>query len=109
MNSQKGGEGIPPRPHAAKRGYGYRWQQQRLLFLRAHPLCAMCEKLGLTVAANVVDHIRRHSGPGDPLFWDRGNWQALCYRCHDSVKQQLDRTGRARGHDAQGWALYPRT
>jgi len=69
----------------------------------------MCEKLGLTVAANVVDHIRKHSGPGDPLFWDRTNWQALCYRCHDSVKQQIDRTGRARGHDARGWPLYPRT
>jgi 5-methylcytosine-specific restriction protein A len=96
-------------PDAMKRGwYGRRWRKQRLLFLTANPLCAMCEKRGYTTAANVVDHIRRHQGSTDPLFWDRANWQSLCFRCHDSVKQQLDTKGFATGCDINGEPLYPR-
>jgi 5-methylcytosine-specific restriction protein A len=34
------------------------------------------------VAAVVVDHIIPHKGD-KALFWDSGNWQALCKRCHD--------------------------
>src|SRR5262245_8220972 len=104
---EKRGERGSPRPTSTKRGYGYRWQQQRASYLRVNPLCRMCAALGLTTAANVVDHVQRHSGPADPLFWDRSNWQALCFRCHDSTKQQIDRTGGARGHDAKGWRLHP--
>src|SRR5262245_65940031 len=103
----KPGEGIPTRPGSTERGYTYRWQRARMRYLRTNLLCRMCAELGHTTAANIVDHIHRHAGPGDPLFWYQANWQALCYRCHDSAKQSLDRTGVARGHDAQGWRITP--
>jgi 5-methylcytosine-specific restriction endonuclease McrA len=67
----------------------------------------MCERLGRLTPATVVDHIRRHAGHADPLFWDTGNLQSLCKPCHDAVKQALDRTGRARGYDIRGLPLYP--
>ena len=69
---------------AAARGYGARWNKARKRFLEKNPLCAECLKAGRYVKATDVDHIVPHRG--DPkLFWDEGNWQALCHRCH-SVK-----------------------
>lgn len=87
--------------------YGWRWQRYRTAQLRGNPLCRMCEARGLIVPATVVDHIVRHAGHGDPLFWDTSNHQSLCKRCHDSIKAQLDRKGWARGFDQDGLPLYP--
>ena len=53
-----------------------RWRKARAIFLAQHPLCAMCGG-----PANVVDHITPHRGKLE-VFWDEGNWQALCVRCH---------------------------
>lgn len=75
------------------RGYGYRWQKARALFLAENPLCTFCTKAGRTALAQVVDHIKPHRGD-DVLFWDRNNWQPLCKQCHDKDKQALERTGR---------------
>lgn len=66
---------------AAQRGYDARWRAARLVFLRAHPLCAECEREGRVIAANVVDHIVPHRGD-QVLFWDRENWAPLCGECH---------------------------
>ena len=69
---------------AGGRGYGSRWNKARKRFLEKNPLCAECMKAGCYVRATDVDHIVPHRG--DPvLFWDRGNWQALCHR-HHSIK-----------------------
>jgi 5-methylcytosine-specific restriction enzyme A len=96
-------------PSSEKTGYGHRrWRRNRLRHLQRHPLCVLCEQRGLTTAARVVDHIRRHRGITDPLFWDSTNWQSLCFRCHNSVKQQIDQRGAARGCDEHGMPLYPR-
>lgn len=75
--------GEATRPNAAQRGYGGAWQRARELYLMAHPLCAKCEARGETRAADVVDHIIPHRGD-KAIFWDRNNWAALCYRCHNS-------------------------
>lgn len=72
---------------STKRGYGYKWQKARELFLKANPLCVYCECNGTITAANVVDHIEPHRGD-QTLFWDRSNWQSLCSSCHSSVKQR---------------------
>ncbi|NHR07972.1 HNH endonuclease [Chromobacterium haemolyticum] len=69
------------RESASKRGYGYRWQQYRLKYLRANPLCVVCRKLGYVVEASVVDHITPHCGD-HRLFWKPDNHQALCAPCH---------------------------
>lgn len=75
---------------AVPRGYGSRWQKARKLFLEAHPLCVECLKNGRYVKATVVDHIIPHRGD-QKLFWDQGNWQALCKPCHDHKTMTDDR------------------
>ena len=67
---------------AARRGYGSRWQKASKVYLRSHPLCVECMKLGRYTKATVVDHIVPHRGD-QKLFWDQSNWQALCKTCHD--------------------------
>ncbi|WP_223639237.1 HNH endonuclease signature motif containing protein [Rhodobacter sp. TJ_12] len=58
-----------------------RWKRASAAFLKAHPLCADCGALGVVEAATEVDHIERHMGDARK-FWDKGNWQPLCKRCH---------------------------
>jgi 5-methylcytosine-specific restriction protein A len=41
-----------------------------------------CKKKGRIMPATVVDHIEPHHG-GYDSFWDPGNHQAMCKRCHD--------------------------
>ena len=55
---------------------------ERRKFLESNPFCAKCYEEGHITMATVVDHIKPHRGD-QKLFWDRGNWQALCKRCHD--------------------------
>jgi 5-methylcytosine-specific restriction enzyme A len=73
----------------AERGYGGKWQRERLVFLQKNPLCVFCIALGVIEAATVVDHKIPHLGD-QKLFWDRKNWQGLCTPCHSSVKQKLE-------------------
>lgn len=77
---------------STQRGYGYKWQQYRLEFLKLNPLCAYCQKDGVVTEATVVDHVVPHRG-NDALFWNTKNHQALCKLCHDKVKQKEEQTG----------------
>lgn len=70
------------RGSSAERGYGYKWQQARAVFLAENPLCAEHEAQGALVPATVVDHKVPHKGDMS-LFWRRSNWQPLCKPCHD--------------------------
>ena len=91
----------------AGRLYGRAWRAARAAFLAEHPTCVYCERAGKLTAAEVVDHITPHKD--DPaVFWDRSKWQALCKRCHDSIKQAEDRGSGLRGCDARGVPLDPR-
>lgn len=79
---------------SSERGYGWKWQQARKLYLQEHPLCVMCEAAGRVTAANVVDHKEPHRGD-EKLFWSRSNWQSLCSSCHSGAKQREEnRNGR---------------
>lgn len=95
---------MPLKP--APRLYGRRWREARAAFLAKHPLCTLCEKIGRVTAASVVDHIQPHKGNAK-RFWDRNNWQPLCKRCHDAVKQSEERTGSLRGAAMDGQPLDP--
>ena len=67
---------------ATDRGYDYRWQQARKIYLHKHPLCVECLKLDRFVEATVIDHIDPHRGD-KAKFWNVNNWQSLCKACHD--------------------------
>lgn len=70
----------------AQRGYGYRWQQYRIHYLQANPLCVHCERK----EAKHVDHKVAVSGADDPLFWEQSNHQALCPSCHSRKTIRVD-------------------
>ncbi|MHC4194287.1 MAG: HNH endonuclease signature motif containing protein [Planctomycetota bacterium] len=72
-----------PRPSAAKRLYGRRWQKASKHFLKRNRLCVAHLAAGRTVEATEVDHIIPHKGDMK-LFWDKKNWQSLCRPCHSS-------------------------
>jgi 5-methylcytosine-specific restriction endonuclease McrA len=89
---------------ARDRGYTWRWQKERALFLRAHPLCVMCSRALRVTPATVVDHIVPHKGD-QALFWSHANWQSLCKLHHDSTKHRLEGSGVEVGCDEQGVPL----
>lgn len=74
---------------AADRGYDRRWQEYRRVYLRQHPLCAMCKAKGKVTPATVVDHIDPHRGD-EAKFWAESNHQPLCRWHHNSVKQRME-------------------
>ncbi len=71
----------PKRLKTSAQGYGWRWQQARLVHLRHEPLCRECAKVNRVEAGTDVDHIVSHRMDMG-LFWDRSNWQTLCRSCH---------------------------
>lgn len=81
---------LSDRATATVRGYDSRWRKARSRFLKVYPLCERCKAQGKYVKATVVDHIIPHRGD-EALFWDEGNWQALCKPCHDSKTMTEDR------------------
>lgn len=67
---------------AAQRGYGGRWQRWRALFLRAHPLCAECQRAGRVRPATDVHHVvAKRAGGSD----EESNLMALCHSCHSRI------------------------
>lgn len=81
--------------------YGHTWRQIRYKRLVQYPLCKLCGDLGIVTAATVVDHIIPHRG-SKALFFDSTNLQSLCEHCHNSIKQQQEKSGILRGCDAEG-------
>ena len=81
---------------STQRGYGYRWQQYRLMILRRHPLCADPFSIHgkQTVLATEVDHIKplREGGTNRP-----DNLQTLCKSCHSKKTANENETCGVRG------------
>jgi len=77
------------------------WRRMRKHQLARAPLCAYCEEIGELTPATVADHVVPHRGVAD-AFFDPDNLQSLCKPCHDSVKQQEEKTGRRRGCGVDG-------
>jgi 5-methylcytosine-specific restriction endonuclease McrA len=72
------------RGSARERGYGSKWQIERVAYLKANPKCRRCGS-----PATIVDHIIPHKGDRK-IFWNRGNWQPLCVSCHSGWKQHQE-------------------
>lgn len=83
-----------------------RWKRLRLNQLSNAPLCAYCLLLGRVSNATIADHITPHKGD-EALFYNADNLQSLCKPCHDSVKQQQEKSGIIRGSDITGAPLNP--
>lgn len=65
-----------------------RWRDLRAMQLAEHPLCRMCEDIGVITQADVCDHVEPHRG--DPVkFWS-GPFQSLCTTHHDRDKQRAE-------------------
>ena len=83
-----------------------RWRRRRRAFLQTNPLCQMCQEIGRTKLAVLVDHIVPHKGD-EALFWDEDNWQGLCTTDHSAAKQAEEKGGGIRGCDVHGQPLDP--
>lgn len=60
-----------------------RWKKIRIVVIRrAFGLCQDCEKRGILVSGNNVDHILPVSQGG--AIWDLDNLQLLCETCHNA-------------------------
>ena len=92
---------------STKRGYNYKWQKARKVYLIENPLCVFCSNREEIKAADVVDHIQPHKGD-DKLFWDAGNWQPLCKQCHDSTKQRIESKGYSNEVGDDGFPIDPK-
>ena len=85
--------------------YDRKWRNRREQQLREHPLCRLCMAIrGKVTAATVADHVIPHRGD---LALFEGELQSLCKSCHDSWKQEFERTGTFRGCDLNGYPLSP--
>lgn len=73
-----------------ERGYTPEWDKYRLMYLKEHPLCVMCESKGIYKPAKIVDHIIPIDGGGDVLFWPQSNHQGLCTSCHSHKTMTKD-------------------
>ncbi len=89
-----------------------KWKKLRLVKLAQHPVCQICERRGLTVEANTVDHIKPISQGGAP-YPALSGLMALCARCHNEKTAGFDRTHgnatgrRFKGCDATGNPIDP--
>jgi 5-methylcytosine-specific restriction protein A len=86
--------------------YSARWRHKAKRQLRHYPLCAMCEEQGRVTAAQVADHIVPHNG-NSVLFYE-GKLQSLCYLCHNSTKQQIEKKGYSNAIGVDGWPIDTR-
>ena len=85
--------------------YDRHWQKRRARQLSLHPLCRLCMLMrGEVMEARVADHITPHRG--DPVLF-AGPLQSLCASCHNSWKQEFERTGHFGGCALDGMPLDP--
>jgi len=81
-----------------------RWRHTRLqVFDRDGYECAMCHRV---IARPHCDHIKPHDGDLD-LFYDMGNLQTLCPRCHNTRKAMIDRHGYSQACGQDGLPVDP--
>ncbi len=80
------------RPNARERGYNHRWGKASRLHRQENPLCRYCERVGLIVPADLVDHLYPHRGD-EIIFWCDYFWVSSCQPCHRGFKQSLEADG----------------
>lgn len=69
------------RESSTKRGYGSQWRKVRAEYVKQHPICELCEKIGITKEVAVVHHKIPVKDGG--AWFDFDNLQSLCAECHN--------------------------
>ena len=80
-----------------------RWARKARNQLRSKPLCAICERAGVVMPAEIADHVIPHKGDYK-LFWF-GQLQSLCKHHHDGTKKQLENAGYVRDIGDDGYPI----
>lgn len=89
---------LSARPDWRRMYKSAQWGAIRQEVLQAQPICKICERQ----PSAVCDHVQRHNG--DALKFFAGPFQALCYRCHNSLKQSWE-TGSKVAIGPDGWPV----
>ena len=85
--------------------YSSRWERARKAHLARYPLCVICLSYGVVEPARVVDHKTPHKG-NQRLFWDRSNWQSLCFNHHNSDAKRMEAGGKIKKPvGVDGWSV----
>jgi 5-methylcytosine-specific restriction protein A len=81
------------RGSAHSRGYDYKWQKYREIFILQNPVCIFC----MIAPTKIIDHIipvqqgeGQNTAQGDPLFWVPWNHQPVCAQHHRWKSDQHD-------------------
>jgi hypothetical protein len=88
-----------------------RWQRLRMAKLMDTPLCEACERRGVIVGADAVDHVVAIEAGGNP-FPPLEGLMSLCWSCHSSKTGRVDRGNKSlkrglKGCDVHGNPLDP--
>lgn len=70
---------VAPRDDSTPRQRGGAWTKRRAAYLRTHPLCVHCERVGMVTPADEVDHVVPLCEGGAD---NESNYQPLCVSCH---------------------------
>lgn len=90
----------PARAGTTARGYGWQWQQLRLVILQRDAYrCQACKLAGRITPARDVDHIENRAAwirvhGSDEGLDHPSNLQSLCRDCH-KAKTELEQQGQA--------------
>ncbi|MGC2080726.1 MAG: HNH endonuclease [Xanthobacteraceae bacterium] len=98
----------PARTLPWRQWYGLlRWKRRARHQIRAHPLCAECEKQGRITPATIADHHPPHNG--DWNAFRLGPLQSLCGVCHERKHNRLGfAQGASKAVDPDGFPIDPR-
>ncbi len=70
------------RDPATRKRYGGEWRKIRGRYIKVHPLCEMCKKVGKLTPAEEIHHIIPLSKGGTH---DESNLMSLCTSCHSTI------------------------
>ena len=92
---------------ADKRLNGWLRREQRVRYLREHPLCQACEAAGRITAATELDHVVPLSKGAVANAYDDTNLSGLCHACHvEKTRADLGQKPRG-GCDESGMPTAP--
>ena len=74
------------RDPACNKRYGSEWRRIRDRYIKSHPICEECERVGRLTTASKVHHIKPLSVGGTN---DQYNLMALCHSCHMKLHGEI--------------------